>query len=70
MIIEPKCPYCGKQMAFVSKHQDIDPLGFKCEIGFRCYSEKCGFIVSTLCKEDEQKDAVEFLLYLIEEEKE
>lgn len=71
MIIEPKCPYCGKQMAYVSKHLDIiDPLGPQCVIGFRCYSEKCGFIVSTPCKVDEQKEAVDFLLNVIEEEKE
>ena len=68
MIIAPKCPYCGKPMAYVSKYQDIDPLRLQCVIGFRCYSEKCGFIVSMPCKEEEQKEAVDFLLYLIEEE--
>ena len=70
IIEEPKCPYCGKQMDFVSKHQDCDPLRPQFVIGFRCNTKKCGFYVQTTCEVDKQKDAVDFLLHVIEEEKE
>lgn len=71
IITAPKCPYCGKEMAYVSKHLDIiDPLNPQFVIGFRCYTKKCGFYVQTPCKEETLKEAVDFLLYMIEEEKE